>query len=42
MQATFTTSYLHTVLLFVAAMVFMFKVYCSKEQGLGSIDEVRC
>ncbi|KAK9840695.1 hypothetical protein WJX84_007535, partial [Apatococcus fuscideae] len=40
LKATFTTSYLHTILIYVGVIMFLFYVYCSKKVGLGSMDIV--
>lgn len=41
LKATFTTSYAHTVIIYVALCLFTFTVYAgSKDLGLGSIDRV--
>ena len=40
LKATFTTSYIHTVIIFVVLCVFMFKTYCGGGE-LGSISKVR-
>ncbi len=39
LKATFTTSYIHTVIIFVVLCVFMFKTYCGSGE-LGSISKV--
>jgi len=39
LKATFTTSYIHTVIIFVVLCVFMFKTYCGGGE-LGSISKV--
>ena len=39
LKATFTTSYLHTVVIFVVLCIFMFKTYCGGGE-LGSISKV--
>lgn len=41
LKATFTTSYAHTVIIYVALCLFTFMVYAgSKDMGIGSIDRV--
>ncbi|CAL5219522.1 g1369 [Coccomyxa viridis] len=41
LKATFTTSYAHTVIIYVALCLFTFTVYAgSKDLGIGSIDKV--
>ena len=41
LKATFTTSYAHTVIIYVALCLFTFTVYAgSKDMGIGSIDRV--
>jgi Na+/proline symporter len=40
LKATFTTSYMHTVIIFVLCLIFMFKVYVPGDL-LGGIDDVR-
>ena len=40
LKATFTTSYMHTVIIFVLCLIFMFKVYVPNDL-LGGIDDVR-
>ena len=41
LKATFTTSYAHTVIIYVALCLFTFTVYAgSKDLGIGSIDRV--
>ena len=39
LKATFTTSYMHTVIVFVLCLIFMFKVYVPGDL-LGGIDDV--
>ena len=39
LKATFTTSYIHTVIIFVVLCLFMFKTYCGGGE-LGSISKV--
>ena len=39
LKATFTTSYMHTVIIFVLCLIFMFKVYVPGDL-LGGIDDV--
>ena len=39
LKATFTTSYIYTVIIFVVLCVFMFKTYCGGGE-LGSISKV--
>ena len=39
LKATFTTSYIHTVIIFVVLCIFMFKTYCGGGE-LGSISKV--
>ena len=39
LKATFTTSYIHTVIIFVVLCIFMFKTYCGGGM-LGSISKV--
>lgn len=39
LKATFTTSYMHTVIIFALCLTFMFKVYVPNHI-LGGIDEV--
>ena len=39
LKATFTTSYMHSVIIFVVCMVFMFQVYVPNNL-LGGIDDV--
>lgn len=41
LKATFTTSYLHTVVIFAVLCIFMFKTYCGGGE-LGSISKVCC
>ena len=38
-QATFTTSYIHTIIIYVVTIIFMFLVF-STSSVLGSIDKV--
>ena len=40
LKATFTTSYMHTVIIYVVCLVFMFKVFVRGDL-LGGIDDVR-
>ena len=40
LKATFTTSYMHTVIIFVLCLIFMFKVFVPNDL-LGGIDDVR-
>ena len=40
LKATFTTSYMHTVIIFVLCLIFMFKVFVPNDL-LGGIDNVR-
>ena len=39
LKATFTTSYMHTVIIFVLCLIFMFKVFVPGDI-LGGIDDV--
>ena len=39
LKATFTTSYMHMVIIFVLCLIFMFKVYVPGDL-LGGIDDV--
>ena len=42
LKATFTTSYVHTVIIYIALALFTLTVYAgSKDLGLGSIGKVR-
>lgn len=36
LKATFMASYIHTSIVYIALLIFMFKIYASDEQGLGS------
>lgn len=40
LKATFTSSYLHTVIIFVTMLLFIFKVYASNLYPVGSIRAV--
>lgn len=40
LKATFTSSYLHTVIIFVTLNLFVFKVYASNSYPVGSIQRV--
>lgn len=40
LKATFTSSYLHTVIIFVTMMIFAFKVYASDLYPVGSVKAV--
>ncbi len=43
LKATFTTSYAHTVIIYVALCLFTFTVYAgAKNLGIGSINSVSC
>ena len=41
LKATFTTSYMHTVIIFVVCLIFMFVVFIPNSL-LGGIDDVSC
>ena len=41
MQATFMASYIHTAILYIALLIFTFKIYASSEDGIGSPAKVR-
>ena len=40
MQAAFISSYLHSSLIYVTAILFSYTVYIAADKPLGSIDEV--
>ncbi|CAL5222256.1 g4593 [Coccomyxa viridis] len=40
LKATFTSSYLHTVIIFIGMLWFTFKVYASTEYPIGSVSAV--
>jgi Na+/proline symporter len=40
LKATFTSSYLHTVIIFVTMLLFAFKVYASDLYPVGSVRKV--
>lgn len=40
LKATFTTSYLHTVVIYAVLCIFMFKTYSGGSGELGSIAKV--
>ena len=40
LKATFMASYIHTAILYLALLIFTFKIYASSEAAIGSPSKV--